>query len=142
VDADADLAMDRLFELAVVLGDLMNRRLAEHGLTPARAEVLWLLHTHGELTQRRLSELLQCTPRNVTGLVDALQSAGFVARTRHPEDRRALLVALTESGATLITGWRHDRDHNTAAVFADTPAADVATFVNLLDDVLASLRAS
>ena len=35
----ADDAMDRLFDLAVVLGDLMNRRLAEHGLTPARAEM-------------------------------------------------------------------------------------------------------
>lgn len=139
MDTDADVAVDRLFELAVVLGDLMNRRLSDHGLTPARAEVLWLLRANGELTQRRLSELLQCTPRNVTGLVDALQNAGFVTRAPHPTDRRALLVRLTATGTALVTNWRHDRDHNTAAIFANTPAADLATFVNLLDHVLANL---
>jgi hypothetical protein len=88
---DAGEALDRLFEVTVVLGELMNRRLAEHGLTPARAEVI-ALHRDGPLTQRELSQALKCTPRNVTGLIDALETAGFVARNPHPTDRRAALV--------------------------------------------------
>src|SRR5258705_12445070 len=99
----ADDAMDRLFDLAVVLGDLMTRRLAKHGLTPARAEVVWLLHHGGPRTQRELSQALKCTPRNVTGLVDALEAAGFVARSAHPTDRRATVVSLTQQGTTLVT---------------------------------------
>lgn len=139
---DADGAMDRLFDLAVVLGHLMNRDLAEHGLTPARAEVIWLLHNHGQLTQRELSQALKCTPRNVTGLVDALEAAGFVARTPHPTDRRAVLVTLTPHGETLVTTWRSDRDHGAAQLFADTSPADLTTFVTVLDRVLTNLRAT
>jgi DNA-binding MarR family transcriptional regulator len=134
--------VDRLFELAVVLGDLMNRRLAEHGLTPARGEVIWLLHRHGRLTQRELSDALDCTPRNVTGLVDALEDAGFVARTRHPADRRAVLVSLTSSGAALAAGWGADREDGTAQLFAGTSAAELATFSVVMDRVLDALRTS
>lgn len=134
--------VDRLFELAVVLGDLMNRRLADAGLTPARGEVVWLLHRHGELTQRQLSGFLGCTPRNVTGLVDALEEAGFVTRSRHPDDRRALLVALTARGRALAAGWGTDRDAGTARLLAGTSKSELAVFATVLDRVLAGLRAT
>ncbi|MEJ3747002.1 MarR family transcriptional regulator [Actinomycetes bacterium KLBMP 9797] len=133
-------AMDRLFDLAVVLGELMNRRLAEHGLTPARAEVIWLLHHGGPRTQRELSQALKCTPRNVTGLVDALEEAGFVARSAHPTDRRATVVSLTPRGTTLVTDWHRDRDHGTAHLLGNTSAAELTTFVTMLDRILAGLR--
>jgi DNA-binding MarR family transcriptional regulator len=138
----ADDAMDRLFDLAVVLGDLMDRRLAERGLTPARAEVIWLLHREGPRTQRGLSDLLKCTPRNVTGLVDALQGAGFVSRSPHPTDRRSTMVALTELGDALVGEWRRDRDQGSAAILGDTSPAELTTFVAVLDRVLVSLRAT
>ncbi len=41
------------------------------------------------MTQRALADALQVTPRNVTGLVDALADSGFVERAPHPTDRRA-----------------------------------------------------
>ena len=138
----ADDAMDRLFDLAVVLGDLMNRRLAEHGLTPARAEVVWLLHRGGPRTQRELSQALKCTPRNVTGLVDALEGAGFVTRSSHPTDRRATVVSLAPLGTTLVTDWHQDRDHGTAQLLGDTSAAEVTTLVTVLDRILDNLRAA
>ena len=140
--AVADDVLDRLFELAVLLGEAMNRRLAERGLTPARAEVIWLLHQGGPRTQRQLSEALKCTPRNVTGLVDALESGGFVARNAHPTDRRATLVTLTKRGTTLVTQWRRDRDVGAAQLIGDTSAAELTTVVNVLDRILAGLRPS
>jgi len=138
----ADDAMDRLFDLAVVLGEMMDRRLAEHGLTPARAEVIWLLHQGGPCTQRELSQSLKCTPRNVTGLVDALEAAGFAARGAHPTDRRATLVRLTDRGTALVADWRRDRDHGATQLLGDTSAADLATFVTVLDRVLGNVRAA
>jgi DNA-binding MarR family transcriptional regulator len=87
----------------MVVGDLMERRLGELGLTPARAEVLWLLNRGGPLTQRQLSQTLRCTPRNVTGLVDPLEAAGFATRNPHPTDRRATLVTLTDHGRAVAS---------------------------------------
>jgi len=137
VSAAADRTMDQLFDLAVVLGEVMNNRLAGHGLTPARAEILWVLHGTGPRTQRELSRILKCTPRNVTGLVDALQAAGFAERTAHPTDRR-----LSEHGQSLIAGWGTDREHSTAQVLGGIPAGELAVFSAVLDRVLAQVRAT
>lgn len=132
--------VDRLFELAVVLNDLMNRRLADNGLTPARGGIIWLLHHHGQLTQRELSQMLNCTPRNITGLVDALEEAGFVTRAAHPTDRRAFLVSLTNRGQKLAAGWGTDRHAGTAQLFAGATQTELATFAAVLDRVLNALR--
>jgi DNA-binding MarR family transcriptional regulator len=138
----ADDASDRLFELAVVLADMMNRRLAEHGLTPARAEVIWLLHRRGPRAQRQLSQALKCTPRNVTGLVDVLEAAGFVARSAHPSDRRATVVSLTEQGKTVAAQWHRERREGVAQLIGETSTEELATFVTVLDRVLGNLRAA
>jgi DNA-binding MarR family transcriptional regulator len=92
------------------------------------------------MTQRELSQILECTPRNVTGLVDALENAGLVARSRHPTDRRAVLVALTDGGESLAAGWSADREHGTAGLFAGSSSAEIATFAKVLDRVLSALR--
>ncbi|MBC7270515.1 MAG: MarR family transcriptional regulator, partial [Streptomyces sp.] len=84
----ASVSLDRLFELAEVLGEMMRRGVAERGLTTARAGVLWALFHEGPMTQRVLADRLGVTPRNVTGLLDALQEDGLVVREAHPTDRR------------------------------------------------------
>lgn len=142
MSAVANRTMDQLFDLAVVLGGMMNDRLAEHGLTPARAEVLWVLHGAAPRTQRELSQILKCTPRNVTGLVDALQAAGLVERTAHPTDRRAVMVGLSERGRSLIASWGADRERGTAQVLGGIPADEIAVFSAVLDRILARLRAT
>jgi DNA-binding MarR family transcriptional regulator len=142
MSAPTDRAMDQLFDLAVVLGEVMNNRLAERGLTPARAEVLWVLHRTGPRTQRELSQMLKCTPRNITGLVDALERARFVERTAHPSDRRVTVVRLSQPGQSLIADWRADREHGTAQLLGGIPIDDLAAFSAVLDQVLARLRAA
>lgn len=140
--AAADRTMDQLFDLATVLGDVMNKRLSEDGLTPARAEILWVLHRFGPSTQRALSGVLKCTPRNVTGLIDALESLGFVERTAHPSDRRAVLVRLSDRGMSLIADWTSDRAHGTTQVLDGVPIDQLSVFSSVLDHVLTQIRAT
>src|SRR4029450_2887397 len=92
-------ALMRLFELTVRLGEEMEKGLVERGLTRARAAGIWQRHQQGPVTQRPPSQALRVSPRNVTGLLDALEAGGYVARGRHPTDRRATLVSLTDQGA-------------------------------------------
>ncbi len=130
------VALDRVFELAARLGDMMERALDERGLSTARAEVLFVLHERGPMVQRELSQALHCTPRHVTGLIDILEAQGWVARGPHPTDRRATLVSLTEQGATAAARMHAERQEAAAALFGDIPADDLATFVAVLDQVL------
>jgi DNA-binding MarR family transcriptional regulator len=45
-----------------------------------------------------IAEWLGVTPRNVTGLVDALEAQGLVERLQDPHDRRAVIARLTPAG--------------------------------------------
>ncbi len=137
--ADLEGAFERLFTLAGRLGDQMSQELAGRGLTTARAEVLWHLHHHGRVTQRELSQALRCTPRNVTGLLDALQAAGFVTRGPHPTDRRATLVTLTDSGAAVAASWHAGYRQAAARLFDGVAPSDLTIFVAVLDRVLERL---
>ena len=89
---------DRLLEIALLFDADLARSFAGTALTTSRTHLLWVLHRVGPSTQRALAKALQVSPRNVTGLVDALEAAGYVERRPHPSDRRALLVTLTEQG--------------------------------------------
>lgn len=133
-------ALERLFELASVLGDVMEGGLARDGMSRARAEVIWHLHHHGSATQRELSQALRCTPRNVTGLLDALQAGGYVARAPHPTDRRATIVSLTEHGRETAATWLAGYQRMSRRLFGDVPEQDLTTFVATMDHVLTRLR--
>lgn len=136
------VALERLFELALLLTDGMERGLAERGLSRARAELLWRLRARSPMTQRELSQELRCTPRNVTDLVDALETAGLVARGPHPTDRRATLVSLTDRGTAAAARMQAEYRQFAAELFRDVPPAELASFAKVVDHTLSRLRES
>ncbi len=125
-------AFDALFEIAARLGELMERGLAERGLTSSRAEVLFRLHGGGPMMQRELSDALRCTPRHVTGLVDQLEADGLAKREPHPTDRRATLVTLTPEGTNLAVRIFDEREAAARAMLGDLPHTALATTVEVL----------
>ena len=134
------VALERVFELTVLLNEDMTRTLARDGLTVARAHLLWELYHRGPSTQRVLAEALDVSPRNVTGLVDALVATGFVTREPHPTDRRATLVSFTEHGARTATELDKGREQLAELLFApmsDTQFDGLAAGLGL---VLARLK--
>ncbi|MCU7824934.1 MarR family winged helix-turn-helix transcriptional regulator [Kitasatospora sp. DSM 101779] len=70
---------------------------AARSLTGAQAKVLALLR-RGPMPMRHIAQTLSCEPSNITGIVDRLESRGFVTREADPQDRRVKLVAATGSG--------------------------------------------
>ncbi|QMU68008.1 MarR family winged helix-turn-helix transcriptional regulator [Streptacidiphilus sp. P02-A3a] len=86
--------------------DTFNR-LSPYGITPSQGRALDVLargarHGSGMIRLNQLAERLHIAPRSVTTVVDALEAAGLVARTQDPEDRRAILLRLTEAGDAML----------------------------------------
>lgn len=102
------LLLDRLLQIGELFQRDMARAFDGSGLTPARIHLLWTLQHAGPSTQQALAALLEVTPRNVTGLVDALEQSGHVRRTPHPTDRRAVLVELTETAAATMAQMQRE----------------------------------
>jgi len=119
-------ALDALLEMTGLLADDMERDLARRGLTRSRASIVWLVALHGPMTQRALADALRVSPRNITGLIDALVATGFVRRDPHPTDRRATLVVLTDQGAAVAEGLRRDHAELADQLFGALSAREFA----------------
>jgi DNA-binding MarR family transcriptional regulator len=131
--------LDRIFTLTLLLGDYMAQSLAERGLTRARASVVWSLFHEGPMTQRQLSQILETTPRNVTGLLDGLESTGFVARGPHPTDRRATTVTITEKGRAAAEAIHQDHVAFASALFAELTPEALSSFDATLRNIIERL---
>lgn len=95
----------------VKTGDMVVSRVAgvlrPFGLSPAGGLVLSMLaDADGPMSAGEIRDRLLVTGATVTGLIDSLAGSGYVRRMRHPEDRRRVLVSLTDKGRRLAGRFR------------------------------------
>jgi DNA-binding MarR family transcriptional regulator len=102
------LFVDRLLQIADLFQKDMSRAFEGTALTPTRVHLLWILQHAGPSTQQTLAQLCEVSPRNITGLVDALEKSGHVRRTPHPTDRRAVLVELTDAATEAMAQMQEE----------------------------------
>jgi len=72
-------------------------------ITISQFGVLETLLHRGPLCQSELAGKLLTSGGNLTLIVDNLEKLGLVRRERDPEDRRFIVVSLTDNGRTFIT---------------------------------------
>jgi len=87
----------------------MERWAERFGLSEGRFQILVRLkhQPSGRFAMGELAEMLDVSPRTVTGLVDNLERDGLVKRVDDPSDRRSVYAELTEQGRERIeTLWR------------------------------------
>jgi DNA-binding MarR family transcriptional regulator len=131
---------DRLLEIALLIQEDLARSFAATDLTVPRTHLLWELHRLGPSTQTTLATALKVSPRNVTGLVDALEASGYVARTPHPKDRRAVVVTLTDRGSQTMARMEHERNQIAAELVADLDADQQEELRQGLDSIVTRLQ--
>ncbi|MET1058334.1 MAG: MarR family transcriptional regulator [Nocardioides sp.] len=131
-------ALNRVLELATLVGTDMARFERESGLTASRTHLLWVLGASGPSTQQSLAAALSVSARNITGLVDGLVASGHVSREAHPTDRRATLVTPTANGETAIRELIDSHQHLARQLFGHLPAEQLAAFAATLDETIAT----
>jgi MarR family transcriptional regulator, organic hydroperoxide resistance regulator len=68
------------------------------GLTYAQVRALFILGAHEESTAGEIAEQARLSPGAVSGMLDELEQQGIIARVRCADDRRRVLVSLTDAG--------------------------------------------
>jgi len=132
--------LDRLLAVTVALGEEMTRSPGPEGLTPARTHLIWAVGRTGPCPQRALATMLDVSPRNITGLVDALVASGHVSREADPADRRTAVVTLTEHGRATFVALQEGHQRLAAQLFSDLDASTRDALRAALDQVLAKLE--
>jgi DNA-binding MarR family transcriptional regulator len=83
---------------------ILRKPLKTFGLTSARFDLLWILHSSYDASARQseLRKKLGVTAPTITRMVKSLETLGVVRRERDRHDRRQRIVQLTREGLARI----------------------------------------
>ncbi|MGJ7095506.1 MarR family winged helix-turn-helix transcriptional regulator [Vibrio hannami] len=73
----------------------------ETGYSLAQTHTIEVLGTHGPLRMKELAQKLGITTGTLTVQIDKLVKAEVIERCAHPDDRRVIVVQLTEEGQNI-----------------------------------------
>jgi DNA-binding MarR family transcriptional regulator len=109
---------------------------APYDLSPGKARALRVIRHQPGLRLSAVADALGIVPRSATEVVDALESRGLVLRSVDPEDRRAVVVAITPGGIALDDTLDEARRRLAADYVAVLPVPERAELDRLLRRLL------
>ncbi|MFX1377404.1 MAG: MarR family winged helix-turn-helix transcriptional regulator [Promethearchaeota archaeon] len=96
------LDFSNIFQLINILNKkyekLQRKVVKSENLTPPQYSVLMELWKSDGKQFKELASACCCSPSTITGIIDTMEKNELVYRENNPEDRRSLLVKLTEKG--------------------------------------------
>jgi len=110
-------------------------------LTPTQMHALSWLGNDGPVQVGVLALRVGITRKTITGVVDRLESMGLVERTRDVEDRRAVVVRLTEEGSRVFARIDRGLDESLRRVLDLMSPEDRDAVFGILERMLARLTA-
>jgi DNA-binding MarR family transcriptional regulator len=139
---DLDLSgmeiVSRILLLAKQLKRSATRQLGKNGLNLWAYDVLATLLRQGppyQLSPTELSRAAMLSPGAMTNRLDRLEDLGLIERQRDPDDRRALLIALTPAGlkmADLAVKDRFEEAAKSTACLTDDEREQMSRLLNKL----------
>ena len=100
----ADPLCTEAYVAVLIAGDVLNLELGqriEHtlGVSHTVFNALAVIDGAGEpLTPKQISERMVISSATMTSILDALERRGWIGRVPNPDDRRSILIQITEGG--------------------------------------------
>jgi MarR family transcriptional regulator, organic hydroperoxide resistance regulator len=96
-------------EISIMIPKLMKGAksdfLSKSNITSAQMIMLVSIHDCGQCSLKTLANERGISPPTATGLIDRLVKAGYVKRSDDPDDRRAVIVSLTQKGKKTVENF-------------------------------------
>ncbi|MDC7219937.1 MAG: MarR family transcriptional regulator [Spirochaetales bacterium] len=124
--------------------DYLQKALIERnleGIVPAHGQVFFPLFSRGgPLNLKEIVRLSGRAKSTVTGMVQTLEKYGYVKRLDSPEDRRSVVLALTEKGAEVETVFHEISKDLLELVYRDVSREEQEILIKLLYRVEDNLK--
>ena len=107
----------------------LSRRLRKHdlaGLTPSQLSTLSYVGQSGPVRLGDLAAAERIAPSTLTRVVNVLEDRGYLRRQPAPDDARAFLVTVTDSGMDVLEQIRAEGTRMLADILRTLPADQLA----------------
>ena len=119
----------------------MDLVLRSRRITVPQYTALTVLEQHDDMSAAQLARHTFVTAQAMDGVVGALEDAQLIVRHRDPENRRRLVISLTERGRALLEDCRQDIDHIEAVAFSALTADERSSLGEWLSEGRRALAA-
>lgn len=128
-------------QMRVILRTLRRElnRLFEGTATRSEFFILRSLSENGPQRPTLLAEQFELATSQVTALTDKLYKTGFVTRTRSTEDRRSIVLALTDEGEAAFRNLEIVRRKYLQERFGTLTEEELNTMIHVFDKILATM---
>lgn len=79
----------------------LTQKVSELNLTSVQAMILGFLDQEDQITSSELGKRAELDSATLTGILDRLETAGFIERKGNPDDRRSIHIYLTQNGKAI-----------------------------------------
>lgn len=126
-----------LIRTATLLGDHFDRLLKPAGITAAQYNVLRILRgaERDGLCRNELRDRLLTRMPDVTRLLDRMETAGLVSRTRENADRRLVRTRITDEGRQVLDELEQSVAEEHARRFGHLDQDQLQALIALLNQV-------
>jgi DNA-binding MarR family transcriptional regulator len=117
--------------------DVYSHRLSvEYKITSPQLLCLQTLADDGPLTVSAMAKLVHLSPSTVVGILDRLESRNLVVRERSTQDRRIVLVYITQAGRDLVKTVPSLLQNRLAAGLAELPESQLRDIAHALERIV------
>ncbi len=122
--------------------DIHSRKLNnEFHITAPQLICLYSLAKHGDMTLSALAKEVDLGTSTVNGIVDRLETKKYLTRTRSSEDRRKVVLAITDAGRKITSQAPILLQDRLSASLRNLPELEQATITLALERIVELMEA-
>ncbi|MFC1783906.1 MarR family winged helix-turn-helix transcriptional regulator [Planctomycetota bacterium] len=121
--------------------DLHSRQLLrQHKITGPQLIILLTVEKYELVTVSELAGHIHLSPSTVIGILDRLETKGFIRRERDPRDRRLVQVSLTEQGKVLASNAPSPLQGTLAEAMDKLPETELLLIAESLERIVGLMQ--
>jgi DNA-binding MarR family transcriptional regulator len=138
LEAPTDESVKIAHELAEILTQIqrsflvdLSTQVSQGNISIPQYTLLSFLNNTTGITMSHLAELMEHTSPATTGLVDRLVASGLVARYGNDQDRRQVLVKITDKGRELVERIKRNFVYHILEISKELTPDDMQAWVRI-----------
>jgi len=142
LDPSAKGIIGRIIRLQGVILENVTRTFKKHGINPGEYAVLCTLRVNGPHLQMAPGEIMRAvllTSGGMSNLLERMEKKKLIRRLQDPDDRRGVMVKLTEKGKQIIDAAMKDHVQVDKDLISSLDSGDCTKLEKLLKKLLVAL---
>lgn len=127
---------EKLFSLLLRCSHALGRGHHHKEAMPGQGRVLAILSSRGSMTQRELQDVVQIRAASLSELLGKLEYKGLITRTKDDNDKRNVIVTLSEQGSIIAAENILARRETSAYLFSALSVDEQSQLTELLSKLV------